>query len=36
MSGCGKIIIKHLNDYKNIVYDVLDETGLYRGGSCKW
>lgn len=33
MPGCAKIIIKHLSDYKNIEYDVLDETGFCRGGS---
>lgn len=36
MLGRGKIIIKYLSDFKNIKYDVSDETGLYRGGSWKW
>lgn len=35
MLGRGKIIIKHLSDYKNIEYDVLDETGEKGTGSIR-
>lgn len=35
MPGRGKIIIKHLSDYKNIEYDVLDETGEKGTGSIR-
>ena len=33
MSGCAKIIIKHLRGYKNIEYDVWNETGE-KGTGC--